>query len=283
MSAAGNSREVERAIPWEDMATLLSRWLVRIAVAFWVLFLLAPVIVPVAVSFTATEYPIFPPRDLSLRWYRQALEYEWFRRSLVVSLIVAVGSTALAVGMGLLAARVLTRYRFGARSAFEYLMLSPLVIPSVVLGFALFNVVVQFGLQGTALLNLMVGHALVTIPFTLRTCWSSMVGTDARLEEAAQSLGATPWATFWFVTLPSIMPGVVAGAIIAFTFSFNDVTISAFLSGPQSRPLPIELMSQMEHAGNASPAAITSIIMFMTIFFFVLVERTVGLDVFAQK
>jgi putative spermidine/putrescine transport system permease protein len=165
----------------------------------------------------------------------------------------------------------------------EYVLLTPLIIPSVVIGFALFNAVLQVGMQQRALFNLIVGHAVVTVPFTLRATWSSLAGLDQRLADAALSLGATPWVAFWQVTLPSILPGIAAGAIMAFTFSFNDVTVSIFLVGPTTRTLPVELMSQMEYLPDPSPAAASSIVMLLTLAFFVLIERTIGLDVFAHK
>ena len=124
---------------------------------------------------------------------------------------------------------------------------------------------------------------MVTTPFTLRSVWSSMAGAEISLEEAAQSLGATQWSTFWLVTFPLIVPGMVAGAILAFTFSFNDVTISAFLSGREARTLPVELMSHIEYLPDPTPSAVSSLMIVVTLAFFLLIERTVGLDVFADR
>lgn len=272
-----------RTTPWEGVVTNTGRVLVWVSIAFWITFLLAPIVVTVVSSFTDTEYLIFPPESFSLRWYKRVIEFEWFTDSLQVSLIIALVSTIVTLGFGIAAARVLVRHRFRAKSIFEYLMLSPLIIPSVVFGFAFFNVLVQLGIQGASFLNIIVAHAVVTLPLMLRSVWSSMAGAEISLEEAAQSLGATPWTTFWRVTLPIIMPGIVAGSIIAFTYSFNDVTVAVFLVGPGTQTLPIALMSQIEYTPDASPAAVASIIIFITLIFFFVVDRTVGLDVFAQK
>lgn len=271
----------ERA--WEKPLIAAGRVFLWGSVAFWLIFVLAPVLVTVVSSFTAAEFLTFPPKGFSLRWYFRVMELDWFLTSMQTSLLVATVSTLIATTFAVLAARVLTRHRFRTKGAFEILMLSPLIIPGVVFGFAFFNVVLQFRLEGLNLLNLFVAHSVVTIPLMLRPIWSSMAGTDLSLEEAAQCLGATPWVTFWKITFPMILPGIVAGAIIAFTFSFNDITIAIFLVGPGTQTLPVQLMSQIEYTPDASPAAITSIIIFFTLILFFIIDRTVGMDVFAQK
>ena len=269
--------------PWQQQLSTIIHTLLWFSVIFWVIFLLAPVLVTVISSFTASEYMTFPPTGYSLRWYRRVLEFDWFLDSLLISLLIATVSTLIAAALGVAAARILARFRFRGRALFEYLMLSPLIIPSVVLGFAIFNVLVQLNLQHAVIANLIVAHAVVTLPLMLRSVWASMAGMEVTLEEAAQSLGATPWVAFWRVTLPTITPGIVAGSIIAFTYSFNDVTVAIFLVGAETQTLPVALMSQIEYTPDASPAAVTSIIVFMTLAFFLLIDRTVGLEVFAQK
>jgi len=250
---------------------------------FWLVFLVTPIAVTLVVSFTSSTYMTFPPAGYSLRWYESALGASWMWSTLWNSLIIALVSTAIAVGIGIAAARVLARHRFVGRSVFEYIVLSPLIIPSVVVGFALLNVTVLVEMQDVPLLNLIIGHTMVTIPFTLRSIWSSMAGTELSLEEAAQSLGATRWMTFWLVVFPLVIPGMVAGSIIAFTFSFNDVTISAFLAGRETRTLPVELMSHIEYLPDPTPAAVSSLMIMITLGFFLLVERTVGIGVFADR
>ena len=246
-------------------------------------FLLAPIVITVVASLNAAPYLIFPPRGLSLAWYRKVLELSWFRATLVNSAVIALASTAIAVVIGLLAARALARHRFRRRILLEYLILSPLIIPGVVLGFALLNFVLVIGMKRFPMANLIAAHVLVTIPFTVRAAWSSMAGMDVSLEEAAQSLGATPWRTFWHVTLPTILPGVVAGAILALAYSFNDVTISIFLVARETTTLPVELMAHIEYQPDPTPAAVSSIMILLTLGFFLVIERTVGLRVFTER
>ena len=266
-----------------DAALRLGRGFLAAFAAFWLAFLIAPIAVTAIASLTSSSYLVFPPAGLSLRWYAKGLGMDWFWPTLGNSLIIAVGSTAVAVAIGIAAARVLARHRFAGRGAFEYVVLSPLVIPGVVVGFALFNFAIMIDFQDAPLVNLIVGHTAVTVPFTVRSIWSTMAGSDISLEEAAQSLGATPWTTFRTVTFPLIVPGIVAGAIIAFTFSFNDVTISAFLVARETRTLPVELMAHIEYIPDPTPAAVSSIMILLTLGFFLLIERTVGIGVFTEK
>lgn len=269
--------------PWDRALVVIGRLFLWGSVVFWLTYLIAPIAVTVISSFTSAEFLTFPPKGFSLRWYYRAMEFEWFLASLKTSFIVATVSTAIAAVLGIMAARVMARYRFRGQSIFEYVMLSPLIIPGVVFGFAFFNIVVQLGIEGYSYLNLIVAHSAVTLPLMLRSVWSSMAGGEISLEEAAQSLGATPWVTFWKITMPTIIPGIVAGAIIVFTFSFNDLTVAVWLVGSQTQTFPVQLMSQMTYTPDASPAAITSIIILATLVVFFIIDRTVGMDVFAHK
>jgi putative spermidine/putrescine transport system permease protein len=266
-----------------DAMMRLGRMALALFAIFWFVFLVTPIVVTAIASLTSSSYLVFPPPGFSFQWYVKGLGVHWFWTTLGNSLIIAVVSTAIAVVIGVMAARVLARHRFRGRAAFEYVVLSPLIIPGVVVGFALFTFAILIDFQDAPLINLIVGHTVVTIPFTVRSIWSAMAGAEISLEEAAQSLGATPWVTFWNVTFPMIVPGIVAGAIIAFTFSFNDVTISAFLVAKETRTLPVELMAHIEYVPDPTPAAVSSIMILLTLGFFVLVERTVGIGVFTEK
>ena len=261
----------------------IGRAVVNILAVFWFVFLVTPIVVTLIASFTSSSYLIFPPPGFSLQWYIKGLGVHWFWTSLGNSLIIAFTSTTIAIFIGVLGARVLARHKFAGRMFFEYVILSPLIIPGVVVGFSLFTFIILIDFQEAPLFNLIIGHTVVTIPFTVRSIWSSMAYSDISLEEAAQSLGATPWATFWNVTFPMILPGIIAGAIIAFTFSFNDVTISAFLVAKETRTLPVELMSHIEYVPDPTPAAISSIMILITLAFFLIIERTVGIGIFTEK
>lgn len=277
MDERRNSPGIEKTL-WS-----VGRFLFRCLVGFWQVFMLAPLVVVVIVSFTSATYLLFPPPGYSLQWYRAVFELSWFWRSLGVSLTVAIVSTAIAVAVGTLAARALSRRKFPGYALLEYVVLSPLLLPGVVLGFAMFNVLVLLHLEGLGLPNLIAAHTLITLPFVVRSVWSAMAGSDASLEEAAYSLGATPLQAFRHVVLPTAFPGILAGTILAFTYSFNDVTISIFLTSGNVTTLPVELMADLEYSANAAPAAISSLMIALMLLMFLLVVRIGGLKAFVDR
>jgi putative spermidine/putrescine transport system permease protein len=250
---------------------------------FWQIFLIAPIVIVIVVSFTSANYLLFPPPGLSLQWYVEVFGLSWFWEALVSSLVIAFSSTTVSVLVGIAVARALARHRFPGRALVEYAVLSPLILPGVVLGFALFSLLVHFRLEQLGLPNLIAAHVLITLPFVVRSVWSAMAGADISLEEAAYSLGATPWAAFWAVILPMARPGISAGAILAFTYSFNDITISIFLTGAEATTLPVEVMSHIEYSADPTPAAVSSLMIALTLIFFVAIARTAGLDAFTER
>lgn len=265
-------------LPWR-----LARLAFLGLVAFWQVFLVAPIVIIVIASFTSANYMTFPPPGFSVKWFAEVMSLSWFKDALVTSLIVATASTAAAAVIGILAARVLARHHFRGRVVVEYVVLSPLILPGVVLGFALFNALVYFRLEDLGLPNLIAGHTLVTVPFVVRSVWSAMAGTDISLEEAAQSLGANPAVAFWKVVLPTARPGIIAGAILAFTYSFNDLTMSIFLSGVDATTLPVQVMANIEYSADPTPAAVSTLMVGLTFTFFIIIARTVGLRVFTDR
>lgn len=255
----------------------------RAIVIFWQLFMIAPLVIVVIVSFTSANYLLFPPPGLSLRWYETVFGLSWFRATLINSLIIAMVSTGIAVVVGVLAARALARGRFAGQTAIEYIALGPLLLPGVVIGFAFFNVLVLLRLENLGLTNLILAHVMITLPFVVRSVWATMAGSDVSLEEAAYSLGATPLQTFRLVVLPSALPGILAGAILAFTYSFNDITISIFLTSGSISTLPVELMADLEYSANAGPAAISSLMIALMLLLFLLIVRIGGLNAFVDR
>ncbi len=261
----------------------LGAWAFRLFVGFWLLFLVAPIVIIVVVSFTSANYMLFPPPGFSLKWFTAVASLSWFRTAFTSSLIIALASTTIAAVIGVLAARALARHRFRGRMVVEYVVLSPLILPGVVLGFSLFNALVYLRLENLGLPNLIAGHVLITAPFVVRSVWAAMAGADIALEEAAYSLGADPRTTFWKVVLPTARPGIIAGAILAFTYSFNDLTISIFLTGPSATTLPVQVMANIEYSADPTPAAVSTVMVGLTLVFFLLIERTVGLKIFTER
>jgi spermidine/putrescine ABC transporter ATP-binding subunit len=200
-------------------------------------FLVLPVLALLPMSFSGTRWLALPPRDLSLRWYVAFFtDRDWMEAALV-SLAVAVPATALAVALGTLAGVGLARGGFPGREVVRALVLSPLVVPVMVLAVSLYYAFARVGLVGT-LGGLVLAHALLGAPYVVLNVEAVMRAFDVRLERAARSLGATAWQAFRRVTLPLVRAGVLAGALFAFVASLDEVVVAMFLSGTSAITLP---------------------------------------------
>lgn len=240
-------------------------------------YLLAPVVVIVFTSVNSTALNLFPPKGFSLRWYVEFFNdptfmNAFFNVSLKVGLAVAFISTIIS----LLATMAITRYRFAWSSFIQTFLLSPLMIPHILIGIALLLFLSKVYISG--LLRLVVGHVLITVPIAIRAIYSSMAGLNPTYEEAARTLGASRWQTFWLVTMRLILSGVLAAFIFSFIISFTDVNVALFLTGPGTTTLPIEIFTYLVWDSNPMIAAITTIQVFMIIGFSFVLEKLVGLS-----
>jgi putative spermidine/putrescine transport system permease protein len=243
------------------------------------LFILAPILVVIPVSFSATQYLVFPPRGLSLRWYVNFFTTPELVDALWLSLRVAVWATAISTVIGTLAALALTRYRFPGRGALRELILAPIVIPRLVLGIALLIFLSRTFLSGD-FGGLLVAHVLVAFPYVVRTVSASLFGFDRTLEEAGASLGAAPLTVFRTVVLPLLKPGIAAGAIFAFVTSFDELVMTLFLAGPRTTTLPVKIFNYIEYTSDPTIAAISVILIAITAIAVVVTERIVGFGQF---
>jgi len=240
----------------------LGRWLLTGAAGFSLTFILLPLVAVVWLSLYEQEIPAFPPDGYSLRWYGEMAGNSRFVSGLLLSVQLGVISTAIGLALGVPAALCLARYRFPGREALSNLLLLPLVVPGVVLGTALYVFHVETEINTGlpilgSLLGLVTGHVLITIPWIVRLVLASMAGFDRTLEEAAQNLGANRWTTFRRVTLPSILPGVVAAAMFGFVSSFGNLEMSLFLVGPGRTTLPIAILQYLQWKIDPSIAAVS--------------------------
>jgi len=231
----------------------------RLFVALVFVFLLAPLIVVMLVSFNPTSGFRIPLSEISLRWYEKFIATATFRDSLfLVSLPVALTSALLASLVGTLAAIGLARTRLVAREAIESLFMLPLLIPSILLGAALYLVYAATFLAGS-FTAIVVGHTLLGIPYVIRVVGAGLVAVDRRLEEAAISLGCTPVQAFSRVVLPILRSSILSGAIFAFIVSFSDINLALFVTGPQTTTLPIHIFSQIFWEGDPTIAAASTV------------------------
>lgn len=239
------------------------------------LYLLAPILIVVPVSFSAAAFVVFPPRGLSLRWYANFLTSRELTEALWLSIRLAVAVTLAATVIGTLAALALTRYRLPGREAIRTFLMAPIVLPGVVLGIALLIFLNRTPLAQT-FGGLFGAHLVVALPYVVRTVAATLEGFDRTVEEAAASLGAPPLAAFWTITLPLIKPGVIAGATFAFITSFDELVVSLFLTGPRLSTLPVQIYNYIEFASDPTIAAISVLLIVFTTAVVLLVERVVG-------
>ena len=240
-------------------------------------FLLSPIVVVLIASMTAADFVSFPPKGFSFRWYVEIAKRPDFLESALISLVLAsltaLGATILAVP----AAIGLVRYRFPGREFLSALFLSPLMLPSVVIGIALLQSASRLGVLGNPVV-LWLAHVLIATPYCLRLLMASLTGFDRNLERAALNLGASRLQAFTRVVLPLIAPGAAAGAAFAFVVSFDDLVVSMFLSSPTLVTLPVRIYNFIDQSSSPLITAVGSLLILVAIVMVVLIDKTVGVE-----
>ncbi|WP_264737538.1 ABC transporter permease [Cytobacillus firmus] len=247
------------------------------------IFLLAPIVVVLLSSLTTTEYIVFPPEGLTLRWYTELIEHPEFMQSFTLSIIVAFGTAIISTAIGTLASLAVVRRQFKGKTAIVQLVGSPLLIPSVVFGVALLQFYSWIGLAASPL-ALILGHIILTVPFVMRLVVASLVGFDRSIEQAALNLGAGPMKVFIQITLPIIKSGVIAGAIFAFITSFDDLTVALFIVSTDVVTLPVRIYTYMQYQYDPIITSVSSIMILFTVVLMLVIERVLGVGkVFSSK
>jgi putative spermidine/putrescine transport system permease protein len=224
-------------------------------VAVW---LLAPLAVVVVISFSSAPFLQFPPPGLSLTWYVQLFSTPAWTRALLVSVEIMVPAALCATILGTAAAYALVRGRVpGARLIMACLML-PLVVPGMITAAALFGVYRGLGLNGT-LGGLIIGHTVLCLPYVVATVTAALRVQDGRLEDAAATLGATPWAAFRRITLPLVLPAVLSSLLVAMILTFDELIVSLFVSSARVRPVAVQMWSNLLGDFDPTIAAIASV------------------------
>lgn len=247
--------------------------------ALGLLILVGPVLIVLLTSFTTSQALRFPPPGLTLRWYfelfdpvRSAQIHRAALNSLLVASCTAALATALATGAALAIAQSRAAWTRFAEGAF----LAPLVLPGIAYGLATLMFFSWLRVPPSFWL-LVAGHAMIATPFALRTVGASAAGLDPALLESSASLGASPWRTFRRVILPLILPGVMAGAFLAFVSSLDNVPVSLFLSSAETDMLPIRMWGMMESSLDVRVAAASGVLVAVAFVLLVVMDRAVGL------
>jgi len=222
------------------------------------LLLLAPLVVVAVVSFGSTATFDFPPQGLSLRWYRAFVASESFVRAFRVSQAVGLLTALVATVVGALSAIGLVRLQWRGARVVETFFLSPVLVPHILLGAAVYLYLARLAWP-TSSLTLLVGHIVIATPYVIRSVTAGLVGMDPRLEEAAMSLGASRPQAFVKVTLPLLRSSLVTGAVFAFIVSFSDINLALFLAGGNAPSLPVHIFSQIQFEADPSIAAASAL------------------------
>jgi putative spermidine/putrescine transport system permease protein len=244
--------------------------------AIAIIVLVAPTVVVLITSFTASQSLRFPPAGLSLRWYAALLDADQMQRAAWNSLVVAFWTTVISVVSGTAAAVAIARSRLRLVRAADVLFMSPLLLPALAFGFAALIFINRLGFTPN-IPFLVLGHVIVCVPFVLRTTLASLSQVDPMLFEASESLGASRAMTFRRVTLPLISSGVGAGGFLAFMASFDNVPVSLFLADERTEVLPIHLWQQIDTNLDVRTAAASGVIVIVTMALMILAEKFAGL------
>lgn len=226
-------------------------------------FVVAPIAIVIAASFSPARYMQFPPRGVSLRWYGEVLTSPDWLGAFVSSIMLALCAAAATTVACFLAALVTTRRRMPGRTLFELLVQAPLLLPNAALAMALLALLILFKGRGT-FGGLWLAHCIMVLPFVYRPLVNGLRQFDLGLEEAAMTLGASPLRTFRLVTLPSIRPALLTAFAFSFIISFDEVTASLFLVGINYTTLPVKILSDIQNDATPAIAAVSTLLMCMT-------------------
>ena len=234
-------------------------------------FLYLPLIVVVLYSFSAPEVNVWPIEGYTLDWYRELADDEQIVAALRLSVVVGLAAAAIAVVLGTAAALAIDRYRFPGKSALRFLVVLPITLPGIVTGVAMLSF---FSLADWPLSNwtLIIGHATFCITLVLNNVVARLAQLPRHLDEASADLGATPWQTFWRVTFPLVRPAILAGAVLAFTLSFDEVVVSFFLKG-RDNTLPLLIFGRLRQSFSPELNAVATVIVGVSLAGFLLSAR----------
>ena len=247
-------------------------------IVFSIIFIIiAPIFLIIVISFSSSGFRL-PPSGLTLQWYIRALTYTGFRSGLYVSFLLALISSGISTIIGIITSFALIRCNFKGRDLISILFMSPLMIPVVIAGLALYIFLVRLGVSG-GMLALVIGHTILITPYSIRIVSASLQIFDRSLEEAAMNVGAGSMKTFFWITLPIIKTGIISGMMTCFIVSWNNFALSIFLSGPGTYPLPIQLYSYLKFEWSPTAAALATFIIFLSGLTIVVIDRVIGLSV----
>lgn len=266
--AATMSAKAEKRVQHPDkplpLEYLRKRWL-QAVLLFGFFFLYFPILALIATSFNEDKRNIVW-KGFTFDWYAKAYENDKLFDSLMNSLQVGAISTVVSTIIGTMIGLALYRYRFTMKTPFESLVFLPIVIPEISMAVAMLAFFAMLDIP-LGIFTITVSHIAFSFPFVAVVIRTRMAGFDESLEEASRDLGASAWQTFWNVTVPYMMPGIIAGGLLAFTLSLDDYVITAFTSGPGSTTLPIQIYSMVRFSVTPEVNAASTVLIVITLTF----------------
>ncbi len=238
--------------------------LIRLYAILFYLFMFLPVAVVVLLSFNSSEFGAFPMQGLSLRWFVRLAENEAIVRAFKVSIELGALTALISSALGVMAALALVRYRIPAKNALTTLLIAPILVPEVVLAVALLLFLRWLNMPKSFPL-LLFGHVIFTLPFVLLVVQARLVGIRRDYEEAALTLGANGFQTFFEITFPLLMPAVFAGMLFAFTISFDDITGTMFWKPGGVETVPTQIFAMLRNSISPEINALGTVMIALTV------------------
>lgn len=257
--------------------------LVWTLIGIGLLAVMIPLAMTAAMSIFRDAVIVFPPTGYTLTWYGRLAEFPKFGQALTTSLRISAMATVLALAIGIPASLALVRCRFPGRGLLNVLLLSPLTVPGVVIGLAIYVLIVEAEIRSEVPLigsdiTLVLAHVLITTPWVVRLCVANLVQIDRSIEEAAANLGAPPGVVLWRVTLPMMRQGIVAAALFAFIISFENIEMTLFLISPGVITFPISVLQYLEYRFDPLVSAVVVVQTAVIALLLVLLDRYVKLS-----
>jgi putative spermidine/putrescine transport system permease protein len=231
--------------------TSRTRTVLRLLMAFGLAFLYVPLAIVVLNAFNKSRTYAFPPTGYTLKWWHLAADNSGARDGLLYSVKAGLGATAIALVLGTMAAFAVQRYRFFGRSTISFLVILPIALPGIVTGIALQNAFHSVLAVKLSIWTIIVGHATFCVVIVFNNVQARLRRTGASLEQASADLGATGWQTFRFVTFPSLRGALVAGALLAFGLSFDEIVVTNFTAPAGIQTLPLWIFGNLFRPNQA--------------------------------
>jgi putative spermidine/putrescine transport system permease protein len=227
-----------------------ARWLLGLAMLLGLTFVYVPLAIVVINSFNTSPLFEWPPPGFTTQWWQAAFQNEGVRSALTTSIVVAVAATAIALVLGTLTAMAVSRYEFWGRTTISMLFVLPIALPGIVTGLALNSVFTTF-LGGLTLVTLIVGHATFCVVVVLNNAAARLRRTVGNVEEAAMDLGASRARAFRDITFPAMRSALIAGGLLAFGLSFDEIIVTTFTAGPGIQTLPLWIYQNLFRPNSA--------------------------------